>query len=104
MFFAILLLVVSTSYMLFNNNGSKRKTTAQPRSTLPPISKHHHFHQTNKTLTPHQSLSQMLGSYTNGQGYYEEPLYYGSDYFQHNEKLTSTSFTNQFKLGSGSQF
>ena len=104
MFFAILLLVVSTSYILFQNS-SKRKTSAQPRSTLPPISKHHHFHHANKTLTPNHSLSQMLGnSYSSSQGYYEEPLYYGSDYFQHNEKLTSTNFANQFNLSGRSQF
>lgn len=108
MFFAILLLVVSTSYMLFNSNSSRRKTSAQPRSTLPTIGKHHHFHPTsaNKTttLTPHHSLSQMLGhSYSSSHDYYEEPMYYGSEYFQHNEKLTSSNF-NQFNLGTRSQY
>lgn len=104
MFVAILLLVVSTSYMLFNS--SKRKASAQSRSALPTIGKHHHFHQANKTtLTPHHSLSQMLGnSYSSSHDYYEEPMYYGSEYFQHNEKLTSTNFANQLNLGSRSQY
>ena len=101
MFFVILLLVISTSFMLFNNSSKRKTSQAASRSTLPTISKHH-FHPMNKTtLTPHHSLTQMLGNNSYSSQDYEEPFYYGSDYFQHNEKLASS---NQFNLSNRSQF
>lgn len=93
--------------MLFNTNSKRQKSTSiQRRSTLPTINKHS-FHQSNKTITPHHSLTQMINNSYAGsnQDYYEEPFYYGSDYFKHNEKLAASNLTsNQFNLSNRSQF